>query len=281
MAGDLSDEIPLARTVLAEKRLYKFRSLASAEQKDWVKDIVLGNRIRFSRPSELNDPIEGKPIFCLGDCESKNYRDQFEEWVWNTQHHVKDRPPKQVFMAWLRKLSKKDHEGYIEEIVKENQAAIEARWRILSFSANPVHDLLWSHYADSHRGVALVFDASGGEFGIAFKVEYVAERTPLEISTQDGVSILRAAALTKRAAWAYEDEYRCLASEHGDQTLNLHEQFLTFDPCRLLGVILGANCAQSDKEAIIGWSKKRPVPLTIFQAAISINGSVMVAPYAP
>lgn len=33
--------------------------LGDDSQKDRLKDILLNNRIRFSRLSELNDPIEG------------------------------------------------------------------------------------------------------------------------------------------------------------------------------------------------------------------------------
>ena len=116
----------------------------------------------------MNDPIEGKPIFCLGDWNSQAYRIQFEEWVWHTQQHIENKTPKDVYLAWLRTLSKEHHEEFIRQITEINHAEIEKKWRILSLSANPTHELLWSHYSDSHRGVALVFDASGGGFGIAF-----------------------------------------------------------------------------------------------------------------
>jgi hypothetical protein len=82
---DTSIEIPLARTALVEKKLYKFRSFADQTQQARLKEIIVENRIRFSRPSELNDPLEGKPIFCLGDWESPAYRQQLEEWAWHIQ----------------------------------------------------------------------------------------------------------------------------------------------------------------------------------------------------
>lgn len=61
----------------------------------------------------------------------------------------------------------------------------------------------------------------------------------------------------------------------------LNEQFLSFDPRRLLGVIFGVNTPTIDKQIIIGWSGERSVPLEFWQAAISVNGSVVVAPYDP
>jgi len=59
--------------------------------------------------------------------------------------------------------------------------------------------------------VALVFDAAGGEFGLAFKVHYVEERVPVDITSQNLAAVLNATLLTKRTAWTYEQEFRCIA----------------------------------------------------------------------
>jgi hypothetical protein len=281
MIAGLDVETSFAWEVLAEKKLYKFRGIASDEQKGRLKEIVVGHRIRFSRLSKLNDPVEGKPMFVLGDWESQDYRQHFEKWVLSLQSQTRDKREKEKFVAWLKTLSKADHEGFIQEIVKGNQARIEARWRILSLSANPSHELLWSHYANGHRGVALVFDASDGEFGSAIKLTYVEELVPMDITDENEASNFRTSLLTKRAAWAYEDEYRCVAADTGDPFLQLHQQFLSFEPRRLLGIIFGANLSHADKDEIVNWSRERPVPLTFWQATISINGSVVVSPYAP
>lgn len=66
-----------AHATLLEKKLYKFRNMDDDVQKFRVNDILLNHRIRFSRASELNDLIEGKPIFQLGDWSSKTCRHQF------------------------------------------------------------------------------------------------------------------------------------------------------------------------------------------------------------
>ncbi len=274
-------EIALAMTTLAEKRLYKFRSLADEIQKARVKDILVANRIRFSRPSELNDPTEGRPIFCLGNWKSQAYRQQFRNWVWLTLQQEEKKTPRNLFLNWFKTLSKEDHEKILQQAVSNNQANIRNNSLILSLSANPSQELLWSHYSDSHRGIALVFDASsGGEFGAALKVTYVQERIPFEIPHQDNNAILQASILTKRSAWAYEEEYRCIGGSLG-MDFRLNEQFLSFDPRRLLGVIFGVNTPTIDKQIIIGWSGERSVPLEFWQAAISVNGSVVVAPYDP
>lgn len=271
-----------ARNALADKRLYKFRSVADAAQVSRLKDILCDHRIRFSRPSELNDPIEGRPIYQLGAWESEAYRQRFEEWAWNTQQHMNLRPPKEQFISWIRGLPREHHEEQVQRINAENHAAIEAKWRVLSLSAVPAHELMWSHYADGHRGVALVFDASGGEFGLAFKVYYVEERVPVDITTKTLATVLNATLLTKRSAWAYEQEFRCIAPDPPEPaTLRLDRQFMDFPASRLKGVIFGAKTSAKHIAEIVGCAKDRTAPLRFWQAKISGAGNVEIAPYAP
>jgi hypothetical protein len=264
-----------ARTALFDKRLYKYRSLANDKQKSRIKDILLNHRIRFSRPSELNDPIEGKPVLQLGDWSSNAYRARFEEWVWSTQRHLAKIPPKDTFIQWVRSLTREQHEQYVQQINVDNHAAIEARRRILSLSATPRQEQMWSHYANGHAGMALVFDASHGEFGIALKVHYVPERVPMDVTTQNLTEVLNATILTKRSTWAYEEEYRCIAAEQPEASLpRLENQFMTFKSEQLLGIVFGAQASQPDIDLVLGWAKDRPTPLQFWKAVINTAGAI-------
>jgi Protein of unknown function (DUF2971) len=270
-----------ARDVLAEPRLYKFRSMADDQQKDRLRDIVLGHRIRFSRPSELNDPIEGKPIYSLGDWSSEQYRTQFAEWAWRCQRHVAQPPPQEAFCAWLVQQSQEVHQGYISQINADNQAEIERRWRVLSLSADARNHLMWSHYADGHKGVALVFDASHGEFALAYKVSYVPQRQPMEITTQDQSVILKNTLLTKLDTWDYEKEFRCIAPEVPERgALHVDNQFLRFAPPRLVGIISGAKLSPENEAEILSWSLQRKIPLELSRVIITDAGSVEILAHA-
>jgi hypothetical protein len=276
----IKKRIAFAVTTLTEKRLYKFRSFADDTQKARVKDILVAHRIRLSRPSELNDPTEGKPNFCLGNWESQSYLQLYQKFVWSTLRRTGHKDRKNDFQKWFKTLSRKDHEKLIWQGVETYQANIEKNSLILSLSANPTQELLWSHYSDSHRGIALVLDASSSPFGMALKVNYVQEIIPLTIPILDHNAILQASILTKRSAWTYEDEYRCVAGNLG-LPFKIKEQFLDFDPKSLLGVIFGVNTPMRDKQTIIAWSSERPLPLEFWQASISVNGSVVLAPHSP
>jgi hypothetical protein len=269
-----------AHNALGDKRLYKFRSTADETQMSRLKSILCEHRIRFSRPSELNDPIEGRPIYELGPWQSEEYRKVFEEWAWNTQQRFDPRPPKEKFTSWIRSLPKEYHEAQVRRINSDNHTTIEAKWRVLSLSAAPANELMWSHYADGHRGVTLIFDASVGEFGLAFKVHYVEERAPVDITTGSLADVLNATLLTKRSAWAYEQEFRCIAPEPPEpQTLRLDRQFMEFPPNRLKGVIFGVKTPSSQVAEIVRFCTNRVSALQFWRATIADAGHVEIVPY--
>lgn len=273
---------PIAKALLADRRLYKFRSIGDETKKSRLRDIILNHRIRFARPSQLNDPLEGTSIYQLGDWSSEVYRDRFAQWAWNGQRHLNGLPPQDKFRAWILSRPREVHEQHIAGINATNHEAIEVKWRVLSLSGTATQELMWSHYADGHSGVALVFDASHGEFALAYRVDYVRERVPLDITSQDLNEVLRATLLSKRAAWAYELEDRCIAPEPWEpDTLRLEAQHLRFMPAQLLGVIFGAKASPQDEAEITAWAARRENALSFWKALICEAGNVEVRQHAP
>lgn len=272
----ISSDFATARQALEKKYLYKYRSLSSDVQIERVKDIINNNRIRFSKPSELNDPIEGKPIFKLGDLGDSEYKEKFENWVWFTQTQLPNPPKYEQFIHLFRKLSIDEHKRKAQEINALNHAVIESKWRIFSLSSTPSNELLWAHYGDSHKGIALIFDASAGEFGVAMRVAYLKHRKLIDITCRDIYDILFATILTKREAWSYEEEYRCVSPEPWEPPFYpLDSQFMSFKPNQLVGVIFGARIDSSLKNKIMSWSKGRARSLKFWQADINEFGDII------
>jgi hypothetical protein len=123
--------------------------------------------------------------------------------------------------------------------------------------------LLWSHYGDSHKGIALGFNLDEGDFRpldepadlrILVKVSYPPENAPKVINWKNAIEIPNLSAqqqfeeiLTKGYSikgldWEYEDEYRefvHLGSSIPSGTL----YFSRFRPGSLCEVILGERCS--------------------------------------
>jgi len=93
---------------------------------------------------------------------------------------------------------------------------------ITCFCRAKTNPLLWSHYANAHKGFAIGWDMSHAFFGriagmghsLIHDVLYE-DVPPDPKSFGDGGSYLMAALTTKSTAWAYEQEVRLIADEGG------------------------------------------------------------------
>ena len=120
--------------------------------------------------------------------------------------------------------------------------------------------LMWSHYADSHKGFCIKFDASHeffnqkrgeqDEFYHLREVVYLEERPNKTMSNMSGVDLL----LHKSDIWAYEKEWRfCGVLNDSEQIieckpLNIHS--FKFPKTIIHEVILGVNASKSLEQEI-------------------------------
>lgn len=132
------------------------------------------------------------------------------------------------------------------------RAAIESTKRVLSntkglisFSSTKNEPLLWGHYADSHRGMALGFDIDDS---ILSKVTYHPTRPAIEVDKNtghpiDGNKVLDLMIANKSVKWRYEKEWRVfveldeISREGGMHFCNFDEKI------KLKEIWLGMNSA--------------------------------------
>lgn len=132
---------------------------------------------------------------------------------------------------------------------------INERYGVVCFCENYHDPVLWSHYADNHRGVALVFEIPDDE---AIRIDYQPERFKLDVDAarkrgsfeeSDVMKLIS----TKFSSWQYENEIRmtCVLNDYFCQidakgkkvyfeSLSL-ESYGT-DSLKLKGLIRGARC---------------------------------------
>jgi Protein of unknown function (DUF2971) len=115
---------------------------------------------------------------------------------------------------------------------------------LLCFSRKWKNPVLWSHYGDKHRGIALGFDVDD-QFIIP--VEYSKTRLPVELSGRDTAAGLKAdyvrrLVCTKYDHWRYEDEIRLIIGLD-EGTLEAGSYFNGFNRLLVLKeVVLGPLC---------------------------------------
>ena len=136
------------------------------------------------------------------------------------------------------------------KVLRRAVSALKAEFNqsrgLLCFSKSWHNPVLWSHYADKHRGVALGFDVEN-EYGAL--IEYSDERLPAKF-TENGRGneldpmFVRDLVYTKYMHWKYEEEFRL----HVDLDAAQNEGGLFFTEFEDIGielreVILGHSCS--------------------------------------
>jgi len=214
-------------------RLYKYRSLAEAAFK-YTEQIFLRDEIYFSPLGSLNDPFEGR----------------HHQFIHSMNDPVMLDPVVQEMM------------GDIYRRAQESAARIVAGVGVLSLSEKPDESVMWSHYADEHRGICLEFDGSnlGTLFDDARRVDY-SDSTPFIDVTGDpsSLELAKLICLSKASQWQYEKEWRVLSPVAGVKP---------FPSATLTGVILGARISADHRRCVRDWLAQRSPQPQILQAEL-------------
>lgn len=91
----------------------------------------------------------------------------------------------------------------LREALRGFKKEMEQRYGLICFSKQWDNPLLWSHYADMHRGICLGFEVD--ERGLR-PVRYVTERPDLRIPPT--IESMEEILFTKFKDWQYEEEWR-------------------------------------------------------------------------
>lgn len=238
------------------KSLFRFRAFEKRSLDAFEKDIIYA-----VTADKFNDPYDTLVRYDLEGIEkwvntvmNTETLGQMKTWYaqgWDLPNEVKHMLPKEMTDTLKVALSSiediKDYEGRIENTRQKMISLIEMYFPILSetskrysaiacFSESIESVLMWSHYANSHKGFALEYDfrpilAQPIKNVGLFPVVYSEER--LDISDYIAWSFLRILgipakmpdiaasiknALWKSDIWAYEKEWRMIDSTPRDIT---------------------------------------------------------------
>jgi hypothetical protein len=120
----------------------------------------------------------------------------------------------------------------------------EREWGVLCFSRSWSNPLLWSHYADKHRGICLGFNIPDR---LIQEIKYASSRFSFELDAALGTrtsqkDFARRVLCTKFKDWRYEDEVRLLVPLEGKQHDRGH-YFVNFgSELKLRTAIVGPRC---------------------------------------
>jgi hypothetical protein len=247
--------------------LYKFKSL-SGDSRDHVLGMIEKSSIYFSIPDEFNDPLDCAPVLKLAKDPSDP--EFIEELQADEARVLAESGRSTEEIAEMRRSKGVDVRQVGSAATNHTRKQLRDDSRIFCLSAKQDHPLLWSHYADSHKGVCLHFRCRGGTvFGAARAVEYQQERRPILIPMKYNKSeddIAAAMSRTKAEFWSYEEEYRIIGYERAEWGYKLHGRFCFFEPSLLCGITLGMNVSVPNRTTVMTWAAKRIPTIPVYQA---------------
>lgn len=263
---------------------YKYTSAESA------LTIISSLSLRWSSPLKFNDPFDHQIGFSFkfdGETLGQALYEEMERIVFDGKvsfkqptlfsllairlHTIRDRLPKDAFKEDLTRATREIAENF-ENHVEMLHAAIQEQLthsRVLCVAEENDNVVMWSHYADQHRGVVLELrcvDEIDNTLLVARKVSYSREfpKFPPLISYVrhltgeeliDYADLSRQVAFTKHEDWSYEKEWRVhmpLLNEPPGDGYSLFKE----SPRVFGNIYLGCRMADEDVARIVAAAKK-------------------------
>jgi hypothetical protein len=204
-----------------------------------IEQILADNKLWFSSPASFNDPFDCK-VGPLGA-----YDPAFLKAL------IANRAATGVMpSAAEARLAEGDAGAYVEVAAQLQQRVDQCG--ILSLCEDRDNILLWSHYADMHRGICLEFATEKWPAlkNYVLPVIYSHQR-PSTNFTQgwDKRRFFQDIALTKHKSWCYEREWRCIELK-GKGLVN-------FPAAALTSVVFGCQVPCDRYQAVMGYIRRR------------------------
>jgi len=171
------------------KIIYKYFNINK-----YLYDTIISSQLFFSSHKQFNDPYECRMIM------NKLNEDEFITYYKGIG--FKDEHLKMYIDAF-----RKEPAALSERIFGAYQKMLDY-WGICCFSKVKDNVLLWSHYADSHKGVCLGFDYELMAKSIMHYEDVDYTNEPFYFDINEPQKSISKALITKSNDWSYEEEVR-------------------------------------------------------------------------
>jgi Protein of unknown function (DUF2971) len=238
-------------TSLRIDRLYHYQSFEKPEQ---IARIFTDGTLYFSKPSNFNDPWDCRPFFDKAGLDDCNEYERTVRWFVNCDRKSNTLLSSEELSRREQEIRKnrKLLEYFIDQMSADMERAIQEQYRVYCLSTHPDSTLMWSHYADSCKGICLEFSVRNNLFCRALQIEYLSSYPLFALADENEYENIRPL-LTKSDVWWYENEFRLIASEHPivfEGVPTTRNGFLSFPKESLEAVIIGPLMRQPDQKLI-------------------------------
>jgi hypothetical protein len=223
--------------------IYKYSSWGK-EREEFRDNILTKSSLWFSSPSGFNDPFDS----CLPMYFTDGYEGS-EEYYYDLSKKFAEKSGKLVSenslrLAAVMLVSKPRREDHWEEYRMIHTEGLNEIFGVSCFSKNPESILMWSHYADCHKGICLGFDQELLETDMKYKFLEVRYQSAFyKLSKFGDPQQVLDFLLTKFIDWKYEEEYRLIIEDAPNK-------LLSYNPLSLKEIIIGLKMPANESERL-------------------------------
>jgi hypothetical protein len=226
MAVDMNEE-----DYIPHGSIYKYTSVEGAAA------TLENTSFKFNCPLDFNDPFDCN-VSILEFSKTKAAIEEYKEVL--SQSIL----PRNMKRQALREL---DNPVLFRKMYKHIANEKIAKSKVTCFSKNYTNTLMWSHYADQHRGVCLEFNGSMEpsnilERGVAMILNVNYDRTDTINYNHEKERAIVDLFTRKSFDWRYEEEVRIIVVDDS--------KYHKFNRDFLTGVVFGCRTSEPDQEIL-------------------------------
>ena len=256
------------------------------------------NKLFYSTPDNFNDPYDTL-IYVDYDKIAKKIKKELYGNIENYLNIIKeDTNMKEIVeiavSTWYsneRDNTIKDFLHYVKNTIQLIQKNLRENTKVVCFSENYISMLMWSHYADNHKGFAIIYDKRNIKKAKNFasndmiindeiilkKVSYSKYQSNVTDEIEEYVRMYIMQAVTenfypkveitrkklykliteKALYWNYEKEWRIIPKNMGlEKKFNFNYMYI-----KPKGVIIGSKCSKKNQHILIKICEEKNIPV--------------------
>jgi hypothetical protein len=237
--------------------LYKYKP-----NNNYTSNIIEKGELYFPSVSELNDPFEGSIPFVFDESELT-----FENVFLKMHSLAKEMFPEYSEADIYKHVSDNYGKGglfdekYLKEQTLKIKNEVETKFGIYSMTTKKDNLLMWSHYANAHKGICIGFNVKILMDTVKGILKHVCYQMDLPIYRLLGneLDFMQRLLLTKSSDWEYENEYRLLVMDVAQKTFNI-----PFNG--IVEIIYGCKMLQPEKDELTKIILKNAPNCKIYEA---------------
>jgi len=226
--------------------IFKYKELDPSNETsvDRIRDVLVKSRLWLSSPTDFNDPFDtSAKLIAISTAGER--RKRFNEILKIQGVKYKDREKK---IRQLMKNPVDEWERQLRSIYHKNIGNLG----VVSFAGDPRNILMWSHYAQHHKGICIQFEVARDFLTLsnALTVKYSKEYPVINWAKSDFAKSIEKVILRKHEGWSYEQEKRIIRMGEA-------HNHLKFDPSAVVSIIFGCRTSNASREIIESLLKER------------------------